>query len=195
VYKRQPLDVMDGVRECEKAIEKVMGVIRYNFKGRYDSYTEMSGLAAVKERIQFLQIHANDFASRFHLFVVQFFASQAQTYLLDKTRASQRNALKLYAHEQLEQKLFKFKGLTNWLKETDVRKHQELQQAYVTEMGSCYTKEINEFIDVLKYQHIQKRNLNEELDYCIFWVLYSVCPASDISVFGDGKCIQICDSI
>jgi hypothetical protein len=156
VLKNESLDYVDGVRECENAIEKVMTVLRYNFG-------EMKSLTVVKEQLKLLQGYSNEFAGRFNRKLLEFFGQEASVYLNDKIRISQRNSLKLYAHEQMENKLFKYMNLTSWLKETDSRGHYELQMAYVQEMGSVYAHEIFDFIDILKTQQ-SKRPL-EELDF------------------------------
>jgi hypothetical protein len=156
VLKNESLDYVDGVRECENAIEKVMTVLRYNFG-------EIKSLTVVKEQLKLLQGYSNEFAGRFNRKLLEFFGQEASVYLNDKIRISQRNSLKLYAHEQMENKLFKYMNLTSWLKETDSRGHYELQMAYVQEMGSVYAHEIFDFIDILKTQQ-SKRPL-EELDF------------------------------
>lgn len=98
VLKNEQLDHAEGVKECETAIDKIMSIIRFNFE-------ESNQLLAVKERVKVLQGHANEFAVRLFEYLELFFANQATAYLNDKNRASQRNALKLYAHELLEQKV------------------------------------------------------------------------------------------
>jgi exocyst complex component 1 len=158
VLKNEPLDQLEGVKECENAINKIMGIIKFKFDGQ-------SQLLAVKERVNLYQTHANDFAGRLFDYLEAFFSSQATAYLNDKNRASQRNALKLYAHELLEQKLFKFKKLVGWLKETDARKHYDLQIGYVAELGRAYNREIQDFLEQLK-QHISRKGAAEDHDFC-----------------------------
>lgn len=87
-------------------------------------------MAAVRERVVFLQGHANNFSIRLAEYLSSFFATQAKNYLNDTTRASQRNALKLVGHETTEAKLFKFKRLLGWLKDVDARKHYDLQMVH-----------------------------------------------------------------
>lgn len=143
VLKNEPLSQPEGVVECEKAIQKVMDIIRMDF-------AETRSLAAVGERIEVLQSHANAFGERLFNHLTEFLAEQASYYLNDKQRASQRGALKLYAHESLESKLFKYKSLITWLKDTNSRMHYELQLAYANEMGSAYSREIHDYLEVLK---------------------------------------------
>lgn len=88
---------------------------------------DLQEMLAVKERVVFFQGHVNTFALRLCNFLTEFFATQAKSYLNDTTRASQRNALKLFGHEVMESKLYKFKNLLAWLKEVDTRKHYDLQ--------------------------------------------------------------------
>lgn len=120
---------------------------------------------AVKERIEFLQGHANKFATRICEYVSQFYAQQAELYLTDKTRASQRGVLKLQGHEMLESKLFKFKKLLAWLKDVDTRNHYELQIAYVKEVSKIYVQEIGDFLDILARLHMQRKINPEDLDF------------------------------
>lgn len=166
ILANEGLDTADGVRECESALEKVMSVIRYK-------NDELSEMAAVKERVGLLQSHANTFSSRLCKYLEEFFGQQAELYLNDKNRASQRNALKLFAHETSESKLFKFKKLLRWLKDIDARKHYDLQEGYVREMAKLYRREMGDFLDILKSQHMPKKH--EEVDFCKFLAKYSVC--------------------
>ncbi|KAJ3254540.1 hypothetical protein HK103_007094 [Boothiomyces macroporosus] len=143
VLQNEPLDSADGIRECETAIEKVMNIIR----SRNDDYGEMD---ATHERVSFLQGHANQFTGRICDFLTQLFAAQN---------------LKLHGHENLEAKLFKFKKILTWVKEIDARKHYDLQMSYVKEVARAYRKEIGEFLEAIKTQHLSKRTGQEELDF------------------------------
>jgi hypothetical protein len=131
VLKNEQLDAAEGVLECEKAVDRIMTVITFNFN-------EQSKMLLVKERLQLLQQHANEFGVRLFVYLEMLFVQSAAMYLNDKNRASQRNALKLYAHEAFEGKLYKFKYLVGWLKDTDARKHYDLQivNIYIT-LGVC----------------------------------------------------------
>ncbi|KAI8903121.1 exocyst complex component Sec3-domain-containing protein [Gorgonomyces haynaldii] len=171
ILQNEPLDIADGIKECERAVDRVMDILHL----KLDSLQDMQ---AVKERLGVAQEHCNQFASRFHQHLTQFFSQQADLYLQDKLRASQRGALKLYAHEQLENKLFKFKKLMNWLKENDTRKHYDLQMSYVSEMGRCYNREISEFLEVLKNNHIAKKSQQEENDFLFVNQQVSVSSAA-----------------
>ncbi|KAI8900951.1 exocyst complex component Sec3-domain-containing protein [Globomyces pollinis-pini] len=157
VLKNEPLDSPDGLRECEKAVEKIMSVIKWK-------NDELGAMAAVNERISLLQGHNVEFASRLYNFLTGFFNNQAEIYLNDKNRVSQRNALKLFGHENMELRLYKFKKLLLWLKETDSRKHLDLQMSYVKEISRTYKKEISDFLEMLKTLHIKKPSV-EEKDY------------------------------
>ncbi|KAJ3364894.1 Exocyst complex component 1 [Kappamyces sp. JEL0680] len=150
VLANEGLDTADGVMECERAVERVMSVIRY----KNDDLLDMS---AVKERVAFLQGHVNGFSTRLCEFLSQFYLSQAEMYLNDKTRASQRNALRLMGHEATEAKLYKFKKLLMWLKDVDTRKHYDLQMAYVKELSRTYRREIGDFLEILRNLHMSKK--------------------------------------
>ncbi|KAH6589898.1 hypothetical protein BASA61_005440 [Batrachochytrium salamandrivorans] len=89
----------------------------------------------------------------------------ADMYLMDKARMSQRGSLKLYAHENLEQRLFKFRTLLRWLKDVDARAHLELQMAYVKDIARPYKRETQEFIEILKSQHTQRKVAVEEMEF------------------------------
>ncbi|KAJ3320672.1 hypothetical protein HDV06_005080 [Boothiomyces sp. JEL0866] len=141
VLQNEPLDSADGIRECETAIEKVMNIIR----SKNDEYGDMD---ATHERVSFLQGHANQFTVRIY-----------------KARASHRQNLKLHGHENLEAKLFKFKKMLTWVKEIDARKHYDLQMSYVKEVARAYRREIGEFLEAIKTQHLLKKNAQEELDF------------------------------
>lgn len=167
VLKNEQLDVIDGiknfnclkgVKECEKAIDKIMSVIRHNF-GAQD------GLISVKERLEHLQKVSNEFAIRLCEFLEQFFQHHADLFLKDKSRANQRNALKLYGHEMLDQKLFKYKYLVGWLKEINARKHYELQIAYVTFLCPAYTKELQEFLDQIKSSINRNASIQGDIEF------------------------------
>ncbi len=132
VLQNEELDTADGVKECEKAITRVMAVIKYKNDGMskaliFTLKIELNDMAAVQERVSFLQNHANNFSIRLTDYLSNFFAAQAKNYLNDNTRASQRNVLKLVGHEATEAKLYKFKSLLTWLKDIDARKHYDLQ--------------------------------------------------------------------
>jgi exocyst complex component 1 len=157
ILGNEGLDTADGVRECESAVEKVMSVIRYK-------NDELSDMNAVKERVSFLQSHVNTFSTRLCTYLQVFFGQQAEMYLNDKNRASQRNALKLFAHESSESKLYKFKKLLKWLKDVDARKHYDLQEGYVKEMSKLYKREMGDFLEILKSQHMPKKF--EEVEFC-----------------------------
>ncbi|KAJ3276670.1 hypothetical protein HDV01_004203 [Terramyces sp. JEL0728] len=158
VLQNEPLDSADGIRECETAIEKVMNIIR----SKNDEYGDMD---ATHERVSFLQGHATQFTMRICDFLTQQFASQAEIYLQDKARASHRQNLKLHGHENLEAKLFKFKKILTWVKEIDARKHYDLQMSYVKEVSRAYRKEIGEFLEAIKTQHLLKKVAQEDLDF------------------------------
>jgi hypothetical protein len=98
VLKNEQLDAVEGVLECEKAVNRIMTVIQYNFN-------EQSKMLLVKERLQLLQQHANEFGVRLFEYMESLLAQSSSTYLNDKNRGSQRNAMKLYAHEALEGKV------------------------------------------------------------------------------------------
>ncbi|KAJ1332811.1 hypothetical protein BSLG_008440 [Batrachochytrium salamandrivorans] len=92
-------------------------------------------------------------------------AKYTDMYLMDKARMSQRGSLKLYAHENLEQRLFKFRTLLRWLKDVDARAHLELQMAYVKDIARPYKRETQEFIEILKSQHTQRKVAVEEMEF------------------------------
>ncbi|KAI8916885.1 exocyst complex component Sec3-domain-containing protein [Entophlyctis helioformis] len=158
VLRNEPLDDPDGVKECENAINKLMDTIQAKFP-------ETGDMTAIRERKGLLQSYANDFAKRLCDYLTDFFQKQAEMYVQDKNRMSQKGSLKLYAHESLEQKLFKFRHLLRWLKDVDARAHLELQITYMRELSRPYKREIQEFIEVLKTQHTQRKVAMEEMDF------------------------------
>ena len=132
VLQSEGLDTADGVKECEKAVDRVMSVIKYKNDGKSDRYIlkvkiDLNDMAATRERISLFQTHVNNFSDRLTDHLRSFFASQATFYMNNHTRISQRNGLKLTAHETTETKLYKFINLLAWLKDIDARKHYDLQ--------------------------------------------------------------------
>ncbi|KAL2918232.1 hypothetical protein HK105_202159 [Polyrhizophydium stewartii] len=175
VLKNEPLDDPNGVNECEMAITKLMDIIQ----AKFPDYGDM---AAIKERKALLQGYANAFAKRLCEFLSDYFQKQAEMYMQDKSRASQKGSLKLYAHESIEQKLFKFRNLLRWLKDIDARGHHELQMTYVREIVRPYRREIQEFIEVLKTQHTQRKAAQDELDFVFVGQGVSVSSAASNAI-------------
>ena len=158
VLENEPLDNVDGVNECQKALDKILAVIRYKNQ-------DLMEMTAVRERISFLQDKSNKFAHRLCDHMSELINDQADAYINDKTRASQRGILKLQGHELLETRLFKYKKLLAWLKDHDARKHSEFQMAYVQRIAKTYKSEIREFLDALKQQFLNRKLTAEEADF------------------------------
>ncbi|EGF77307.1 hypothetical protein BATDEDRAFT_91658 [Batrachochytrium dendrobatidis JAM81] len=175
VLRNEPLDSPDGVRECESAVQKLMNIINTKL-------TDMGDMAVIKERKALLQGYANDFAKRLCGYLLETFSKLADFYLQDKARISQKGSLKLYAHESLEQKLFKFQNLLRWLKDIDARAHHELQMAYVKEIIRPYRRETQEFIEILKTQHTQRKITQEEMDFLFSGQGVSVSSAASNAI-------------
>ena len=176
ILANEGLDTADGVAECEKAVDKVMMVIQFK-------NDDLADMTSVKERVALLQGHANNFSARLCDFLTQFFTAHADMYLNDKTRASQRNALRLMGHEATEAKIFKFKKLLTWLKDVDARKHYDLQMAYVKELSRTYRREIGDFLDILKNMHMSKKL--EDSEFCkTGGFIISICCSDYHSHFG-----------
>lgn len=89
----------------------------------------LGDLAAVRERIALFHSYANEFAVRLSGYLSELFEAQADAFLEDDSRAIQKgqSVIKLHGHEQLEEKLFRFKKLLVWLKDTEARIFHELQ--------------------------------------------------------------------
>lgn len=69
VLKNEPLDMPEGVKECENALTKLMDILR----GKYGEMTEMQ---AIKERLSLLQGYANNFSFRLSDYLAKFFEHQ-----------------------------------------------------------------------------------------------------------------------
>ena len=158
ILENEPLDTPEGVAECYKALQKILGVIRYKNQ-------DLMEMTAVRERISFLQDKSNKFALRICDYMSELINDQAEAYLHDKTRASQRGILKLQGHELLETKLFKYKKLMGWLKDQDARKHSEFQMTYVQKIAKTYKSEIREFLDAMKQQFLSRKLTADEADF------------------------------
>lgn len=74
VLKNEPLDMAEGVMECENALKKLMDIV-------VAKYGQMSEMQAVKERLALLQGIANHFATRLSEYLLSFFEQQV-TYPL-----------------------------------------------------------------------------------------------------------------
>ena len=57
VLENEPLDNVEGVNECQKALDKILTIIRYKNQ-------DLMEMTAVRERISFLQDKSNKFAIR-----------------------------------------------------------------------------------------------------------------------------------
>ncbi|KAJ3151312.1 Exocyst complex component 1 [Geranomyces variabilis] len=159
VLRTEPLKDSDGIAACENATKKLTEVTQRKLDN------ELGALQAVRDQIAFLNSHGTQFAVRLHDYLVGYFQQQAEVYLQDKSRSSRRGSLKLYGHDQIEEKLYRFCKLLKWLKGVDTRKHYNLQMSYVQEFARVYTREISEFLDQFKTHHLQRRAEGEELDY------------------------------
>ncbi|KAJ3159822.1 Exocyst complex component 1 [Geranomyces michiganensis] len=159
VLRTEPLKDSDGIAACENATQKLMEVTQR----KHDN--DLGALQAVKDQIAFLNTHGTQFAVRLHDYLVGYFQQQAEIYLNDKSRSSRRGSLRLYGHDQIEEKLYRFCKLLKWLKGVDTRKHYNLQMSYVQEFARVYTREIHEFLDQFKSHHLLRRAEGEELDY------------------------------
>lgn len=158
------LDKPSGIQECQSAITKIMKIIRYRFE-RYPH-----SLLSITEQIQTLQTYANNFARRLYEFLDSLLKLQSEKYLNDKSRQSQRNALKLHGHEALELRLYHFRPLVTWLKEMDSRIHYDLQVSYIGHMSKSYHQEIQDFLEQLKIQHLQRRLPTEDMNFRKFLI-------------------------
>jgi hypothetical protein len=172
ILANEGLDTADGVKECEMAVNRVMDVIKYK-------NVELVEMAAVKERISVLHSHLHKFIDRLITYLEGFFGSQAEMYLNDKTRASQRGALKLHAHEVLETKMFKFRKIIFWLKEFDARKHHDLQLTYSKHISTTYAREIGDFLEILR--NLMNRK-SEDMDFLFTNTNNSVIKSAMVGV-------------
>lgn len=105
-------------------------------------------LQATKERILLFQSYGNEFAQRLCDFLFKMFQSQVNAssvnhspsqltplylflqsaaYLNDEARSSKKGSLKIYGHDAIEEKMYRFRKLLIWLKEVDARRSTELQ--------------------------------------------------------------------
>ncbi|KAI9015084.1 exocyst complex component Sec3-domain-containing protein [Gaertneriomyces semiglobifer] len=156
--RNEPLNEDEGIQQCEEATERLMEVVSKKFSG------DVGNMQAVKERLALLNGYGVQFAARLQKHLNAYFQTQADSYMSDKTRTSRRGSLKLYGHESIEEKLYRFRRLLTWLKDVDTRKHYDLQMSYVHEMGRVYARDIHEFIEQLKLHHM--RRIEESmLDY------------------------------
>ncbi|KAJ3295740.1 Exocyst complex component 1 [Borealophlyctis nickersoniae] len=158
ILRNEPLDDPDGIAQCEEATERLAEVINRKFD---DGLGDMQ---AIKERVALYNGYGNQFAARLHNHLKAYFQSQAELYLQDKNRTSKRGSLKLYGHETIEERLYRFRNLLRWLKDVDTRKHYELQMVYVQEMNRVYKREIREFMEQLRVHHVKKL-ANEDQEY------------------------------
>jgi hypothetical protein len=122
ILRNEPLEFVDGITQCEEATGKLDLMIKSKFEyGTGD-------ISAVKERIVLFQSFANDFARRLADYLSGFFEIEVDGFLSDPTRAMKKGAkLQLHGHEDMEQKLFRFKKLLVWLKDAEARIFREIQ--------------------------------------------------------------------
>ncbi|TPX63540.1 hypothetical protein SpCBS45565_g06534 [Spizellomyces sp. 'palustris'] len=172
ILRTEPLDDNEGIAQCEDATRKLMDVTQSKFD------EDMNNLQAVKEQIALLNGYGNQFATRLHDHLIAYFQSQAEAYLQDKGRTSKKGSLKLYGHEAIEERLYRFCRLLKWLKDVDTRKHFNLQMAYVQEMGRVYIRDIHEFIEQFKLHHMQRKLEAEGQDYAFSVPTVSVSSAA-----------------
>jgi hypothetical protein len=122
ILRNEPLEFVDGIAQCEEATDKLGQMIKSKFEHKTGE------LAAVKERIVLFQSFANDFARRLADYLSGFLKKEADGFISNETRALKKGQqLMLYGHEDMEQKLFRFKKLLLWLKDAEARVFRELQ--------------------------------------------------------------------
>jgi hypothetical protein len=119
---QEPLEFIDGIIQCEEATEKLGQMIKSKFENG------MGEISAVKERKVLFQSFANDFARRLSDYLSGFLQNEVNGFLSDETRAMKKgNRLAMHGHEDMEEKLFRFKKLLVWLKDAEARIFRELQ--------------------------------------------------------------------
>ncbi|TPX59726.1 hypothetical protein PhCBS80983_g02258 [Powellomyces hirtus] len=172
VLRTEPLNDNEGIAQCEDATKKLMDVTQQKLND------DLGTLQAVRDQIAFLNGHGNKFAVRLHDHLAALFQQQADSYLQDKGRSAKRGSLKLYGHDVIEEKLYRFCKLLKWLKGVDTRKHYNLQM----EFARVYSREIYGFLDQLKAHHLQSKQEGEELDYVFTSQAVSVSSAASNAI-------------
>ncbi|KAJ3080543.1 hypothetical protein HK102_002976 [Quaeritorhiza haematococci] len=161
----------DGIMNCEEATVRLMEVIQTKFDDGLNT------MQAVKEKIAEYQGYGNEFAARLSAHLVDYFAKQAQTFIGDEGRISRKGNLKLYGHETMEETLYRFRKLLQWLKDVDARKHHELQMTYMREISRVHRHEIHEFLEHLRQHHMQRKIQADEVDYLFTSIAMSATSA------------------
>ncbi|CAG8700524.1 17178_t:CDS:10, partial [Acaulospora morrowiae] len=136
-------------------------------------------MKAVQEKLELYRHHSNSFCSRFYEYMRMMLQYQAETLMKDKSRGPRHNSLTIQSHDHIMEHLYKYRGLSLWMKEMDSKRHLEIQHLYVTAKEPVYKKETKEYLQQMKHM-LAKRELSEEATY-VFSAAYSHSHRSSIN--------------
>ncbi|KAI8851591.1 exocyst complex component Sec3-domain-containing protein [Chytridium lagenaria] len=160
--RNEPLDDPDGIAQCERAAAELMRILSVKIDPLYNETT------VVSERMQLFNGYSRQFCNRLCEHLLQVIGSQAESYITDKSRIGKKGTPRVGNHDQLEIKMFNYRKLIRWMKETDTRKHYELEMHYVQEMSRVYRKEMHDFIEYVRHNNMQRKVNNEEQELYTF---------------------------
>ncbi|KAJ3412241.1 hypothetical protein HDV05_001052 [Chytridiales sp. JEL 0842] len=169
--RNEPLDHTDGIKECERAIQKLNEVVKLKFDDGFND------IGMVTERMALLNGYARHFSVRFTDFLTGYVSSMVSQTLNDK-KPTKLGSLRISNLDVVVEKLVRYRTLMQWLKEFDTRKHYEIEIAYVNEMKKGYMREIKEFMDYLRHTRMQRKVNAEDQEYLFSTPQVSVSAAA-----------------
>jgi hypothetical protein len=137
-------------------------IIQHYFIYILITITGTASMKAVNEQIDLTSLQSSNFSTRCFEYLKVMFAFQVDTSL---NGAAKGGKLRIDM-KSIKQGLYKYRGLTLWLKEMDPRRHAELQVSYTGAISKIYSSEYRHLSQTFQsLASIRKSVRSEGADY------------------------------
>ncbi|RKP07488.1 exocyst complex component Sec3-domain-containing protein [Thamnocephalis sphaerospora] len=159
MLREESLSTDQGIVKAEEAAARLLRRLNNTFDdGTRDMYV-------VNERVEYFQLHANNFAVRLVDFLKISFTFQADTCISEYNKSGAVASFALNGHRSLEESLSRYRGLMLWMKEIDPRRHNELLDLYAQAVNVAYKQETKELLDFVVGVLMPKKQQHEDTEH------------------------------